>query len=107
MIEAFAVSCGAEVLAQFTQVESGCRADRQRLAAALQLAKATGSTLANLKLERLARIVAFLLALRDRGVRFVVVDMPVANDLIVGITALVAQAERSDLAADRGGAGCC
>ena len=33
-------------------------------------------------------------ALRDSGVRFVAVDMPEANDLMVGIMALVAQAER-------------
>ena len=32
--------------------------------------------------------------LRDSGVRFVAVDMPEANDLTVGIMALVAQAER-------------
>lgn len=35
-----------------------------------------------------------MLALRDSGVRFVAVDMPEANDLTVGIMALVAQAER-------------
>jgi DNA invertase Pin-like site-specific DNA recombinase len=44
--------------------------------------------------DRLSRNVAFLLALRDSGVRFVAVDMPEANDLTVGIMALVAQAER-------------
>lgn len=37
---------------------------------------------------------AFLLALRGSGVRFVAVDMPEANDLTVGIMALVAQAKR-------------
>uniref|UniRef100_UPI000A4254FA recombinase family protein n=1 Tax=Cypionkella psychrotolerans TaxID=1678131 RepID=UPI000A4254FA len=37
---------------------------------------------------------AFLLTLRDSGVRFLAVDMPEANDLTVGIMALVAQAER-------------
>lgn len=46
------------------------------------------------KLDRLSRNAAFLLALRDSGVRFVAVDMPEANDLTVGIMALVAQAER-------------
>jgi len=35
-----------------------------------------------------------LLTLRDSGVRFLAVDMPEANDLTVGIMALVAQAER-------------
>lgn len=46
------------------------------------------------KLDRLSRNAAFLLTLRDSGVRFVAVDMPEANDLTVWIMALVAQAER-------------
>jgi DNA invertase Pin-like site-specific DNA recombinase len=43
---------------------------------------------------RLSRNAPFLLTLRDSGVRFVAVDMPEANDLTVGIMALVAQQER-------------
>ena len=46
------------------------------------------------KLDRLSRNAAFLLTLRDSGVRFVACDMPEANDLTVGIMALVAQQER-------------
>ncbi len=46
------------------------------------------------KLDRLSRNAAFLLALRDSGVRFSAVDLPEANDLTVGIMALVAQQER-------------
>ncbi|MEO0360250.1 MAG: recombinase family protein [Pseudomonadota bacterium] len=46
------------------------------------------------KLDGLSRNAAFLLALRDSGVRFVACDMPEANDLTVGIMALVAEAER-------------
>ncbi len=93
-IEAFASSRGAEVLARFTEVESGRKADRPELAKALHLAKVTGATLVIAKLDRLSRNAAFLLALRDSGVRFLAVDMPEANDLTVGIMALVAQAER-------------
>ena len=93
-IEDFAASRGAEVLARFTEVESGKRADRPELTKALHLAKVTGATLVIAKLDRLSRNAAFLLALRDSGVRFVAVDMPEANDLTVGIMALVAQAER-------------
>ena len=94
VIEDFAASRGAEVLARFTEVESGRKADRPELARALHLAKVTGATLVIAKLDRLSRNAAFLLALRDSGVRFVAVDMPEANDLTVGIMALVAQAER-------------
>jgi DNA invertase Pin-like site-specific DNA recombinase len=93
-IEAFSASRGAEVLARFTEVESGRKADRPELLKALHLAKVTGATLVIAKLDRLSRNAAFLLALRDSGVRFVAVDMPEANDLTVGIMALVAQAER-------------
>jgi DNA invertase Pin-like site-specific DNA recombinase len=94
VIDDFASSRGAEVLARFTEVESGSKADRPELAKALHLAKVTGATLVIAKLDRLSRNAAFLLALRDSGVRFVAVDMPEANDLTVGIMALVAQAER-------------
>jgi len=75
-------------------VESGRKADRPELAKALHHAKVTGATLVIAKLDRLSRNAAFLLALRDSGVRFVAVDMPEANDLTVGIMALVAEAER-------------
>ena len=46
------------------------------------------------KLDQLSRNAAFLLTLRDSGVRFSAVDLPEANDLTVGIMALVAQQER-------------
>jgi DNA invertase Pin-like site-specific DNA recombinase len=93
-IDRFAASRGAEVLARFTEVESGKNPNRPELTAAIQLARLTGATLVIAKLDRLSRNAAFLLALRDSGVKFVAVDMPEANDLTVGIMALVAQAER-------------
>jgi DNA invertase Pin-like site-specific DNA recombinase len=94
VIEDFAVSRGAKVLARFTEVESGRKAYRPELLKALHLVKVTGATLVIAKLDRLSRNAAFLLALRDSGVRFVAVDMPEANDLTVEIMALVVQAER-------------
>jgi DNA invertase Pin-like site-specific DNA recombinase len=54
----------------------------------------TGATLVIAKLDRLSRNAAFLLTLRDSGVRFLACDMPEANDLTVGIMALSAQQER-------------
>ncbi|MFC4669464.1 recombinase family protein [Seohaeicola nanhaiensis] len=93
-IDDFATSRSAAVFARFTEVESGKRADRPELLKALQLAKLTGATLVIAKLDRLSRNAAFLLTLRDSGVRFLACDMPEANDLTVGIMALVAQQER-------------
>ncbi|MBL6425908.1 MAG: recombinase family protein [Maritimibacter sp.] len=93
-IDDFAASKGAKMVARFTEVESGRKADRPELQQALHLAKITGSTLLIAKLDRLSRNAAFLLTLRDSGVRFIAVDMPEANDLTVGIMALVAQQER-------------
>jgi DNA invertase Pin-like site-specific DNA recombinase len=93
-IEDFARSRGADLIGRFTEVESGRNPDRPELQRALHLAKVTGATLVIAKLDRLSRNAAFLLTLRDSGVRFLAVDMPEANDLTVGIMALVAQAER-------------
>ena len=93
-IDAFAASRNAAVIARFTEVESGRNPDRPELAKALHLSRITGATLVIAKLDRLSRNAAFLLTLRDSGVRFLAVDLPEANDLTVGIMALVAQAER-------------
>ncbi|MCB1487420.1 MAG: recombinase family protein, partial [Bauldia sp.] len=93
-IEAFVASRGGELLARFTEVESGRNPDRPELGRALHLARVTGALLVIARLDRLSRNAAFLLTLRDSGVRFAAADMPEANDLTVGVMALVAQAER-------------
>jgi DNA invertase Pin-like site-specific DNA recombinase len=93
-IDAFAATRDAAVIDRFTEVESGRRNDRPELDKALNLARLTGATLVIAKLDRLSRTAAFLLTLQASGVRFLAVDMPEANDLTVGIMALVAQQER-------------
>jgi DNA invertase Pin-like site-specific DNA recombinase len=93
-IGGFVAQRNASLIARFTEVESGRNPDRPELKAALHLAKVTGATLVIAKLDRLSRNAAFLLTLRDSGVKFAAVDLPEANDLTVGIMALVAHAER-------------
>lgn len=93
-IEQYAEGRNAEVIAAFTEVESGKLNDRPELTKALHLAKVTGATLVIAKLDRLSRNAAFLLTLRDSGANFVAADLPDANSLTVGIMALVAQQER-------------
>jgi DNA invertase Pin-like site-specific DNA recombinase len=93
-IDAFVAQRRGRVLESFTEVESGKHSDRPQLTRAVHLAKVTGATLVIAKLDRLSRNAAFLLTLRDSGVKFVAADMPDANELTVGIMALVAQQER-------------
>ena len=93
-IDDYAAAKAGIILARFTEIESGRKNDRPELEKALQLARLTGATLVIAKLDRLSRNAAFLLTLRDAGVRFVTCDLPEANDLTGGIMALVAQQER-------------
>ena len=62
-------------------VKRGRNPDRPERQQALHVAKVTGATLAIAKLDRLSRNAAFLLTLRDSGVRFAAVDRPKANNL--------------------------
>ena len=96
-INAFSTQRGATILETFIEVESGKNNERPQLEKALHLSKVTGATLVIAKLDRLSRNASFLLALRDSGVKFIAADMPDANDLTVGIMALVAQQERETI----------
>src|SRR5215468_10112218 len=81
-------------LATFTEVESGKVNERPQLEAALRRCRQTRATLLVAKIDRLSRNAAFLLSLRDAGVRFVAADMPEMNETVVGIMAVIAQHER-------------
>src|SRR6476619_2111201 len=98
-VQAYCRGRECNMLAEFTEVESGKRNDRPELAKALHYAKVTGATLVIAKLDRLSRNAAFLLQLQDSGVKFVAADMPEACHLTVGILALVAQQEREAISA--------
>ena len=83
-----------KVLKEFVEVESGSRNDRLELAKAMALCRLRGAVLVIAKIDRLSRDAHFLLGLQKAGVRFVAADMPEANEMVVGIMAVVAQAER-------------
>lgn len=88
-----------ELLAEYAETESGKKNDRPKLTKALEHCRLTGATLVIAKLDRLSRNAHFLLGLQEAGVKFVAVDMPTANELTVGIMALVAQEERKAISA--------
>jgi DNA invertase Pin-like site-specific DNA recombinase len=82
------------LIAEYVEVESGSHDDRPKLAEALARCRLHNATLVIAKLDRLSRDAHFLLGLKKAGVRFVAADMPEANEMVVGIMAVVAQAER-------------
>ncbi|MFC7694729.1 recombinase family protein [Paeniroseomonas aquatica] len=90
---------GAALLGEFTEVESGQRADRPQLAAALALARRRRATLVIAKLDRLARSVAFIAGLMEGGAPFLACDNPHATPLTIHILAAVAQHEREAISA--------
>jgi DNA invertase Pin-like site-specific DNA recombinase len=88
-----------ELVAEFTEVESGKRSDRPELDKALAACKRHKAKLVIAKLDRLSRNLAFIATLMDSGVEFIAVDNPHANKLTIHILAAVAQHEREMISA--------
>ncbi len=82
-----------QLVAEYTEVESGKRKDRPELAKALAHSRRQKATLVIAKLDRLARNVAFTAALMESGADFVACDIPEANRLTIHILAAVAEDE--------------
>jgi DNA invertase Pin-like site-specific DNA recombinase len=82
------------LVAEFTETESGKLADRPELLKALEACRRQKATLVIAKLDRLSRNVAFISNLMEGGVEFVAVDFPSANKLTLHVLAAVAEHER-------------
>ena len=89
------VNGDAELIASFTEVESGKRSDRPELEKALDACRRQKARLVIAKMDRLSRNLAFIATLMESGVEFVAVDNPHANKLTVHILAAVAEHERA------------
>ena len=84
-----------EVLADYTEIETGKADDRPRLAEALALVRKTGADLMVAKLDRLSRKVSFIAAIMDDPkVRLRVASMPYADKFQLHIYAALAEQER-------------
>ena len=93
-VQTFAAAGNHRVVTEFVEVESGKKADRPKLNAALAACRLHRATLIIAKLDRLARNVAFIANLMDGGVDFVACDMPHANRLTLHLMAAMAEHER-------------
>ena len=91
-VEAFTRHQGGKIVAEYVEVESGKRSARPELARAMAAAKKAGATLLIAKLDRLSRDVHFISGLM-KGVDFLAVDQPFANQLTLHILAAVAEDE--------------
>jgi len=95
-VERYAASNCLEIVAEFTEVETGTnKRVRAEIRRAIDAARAGGAVLLIAKLDRLARNVTFISQLMDSGVTFTAVDMPQANELTIHIMAAMAQHEAS------------
>jgi DNA invertase Pin-like site-specific DNA recombinase len=87
----YSESTGCQVLATYTEVESGKKSDRPELAKAMSHARRAGAVLVIARLDRLSRNLHFLSGLMESKVEFVACDMPSANRLTLHIMAAVAE----------------
>lgn len=92
-VAAYAKQCGARIVAEYTETESGRKSSRPILAAAIAECKRTGAKLLIAKLDRLARSVHFISGLMETGVPFIACDMPNASPLELHIHASFAEEE--------------
>jgi DNA invertase Pin-like site-specific DNA recombinase len=86
-----------ELVAEFTEVETGKKAhtaNRPELEHALKLCKKTQATLVIAKLDRLARNVHFISGLMERGVKFCAVEFPNADPFMLHVHAAMSEHER-------------
>lgn len=98
-VTAFAKARGGEILGEHLEVESGKRADRPALAAAIEQPKRAGAILLIAKLDRLSRSVALISSLMEAKIEFQAVDMPDASKLMIHVMAAFAEHEREQISA--------
>lgn len=85
---------GSNLVAEYSEKESGKNDTRNELAKAIAHCKKSGATLIIAKLDRLSRNVSFVFQLKDSGIDFIACDLPQFNTLTLAIFCGLAQQER-------------
>jgi DNA invertase Pin-like site-specific DNA recombinase len=91
-VEQFCLS--GQILAEYTDIESGKNNNRPELLKAIVYAKQHGALLVIAKLDRLSRNVFFISSLMESKVRFKACDLPEADHFTVHLFAALAEKER-------------
>ncbi len=92
-VDRFLRTVFGNLLAEFTEVESGRKVARSQFNEALRICRIYSATLVIAKLDRLSRNVAVTAQLMESGVEFVAADFPQANRLTIHILAAIAEYE--------------
>lgn len=85
---------GICLLDEYVEIESAIKNKRPALKQAIKFCKKNKATLLISKLDRLSRNVAFIAALMESSVDFIVINDPNAGKLVLHIKAVVAEHER-------------
>ena len=92
-IENYCNMHGFELLGFKAEAESGTKADRPLLEEALDICQLSDATLIVAKIDRLTRDLHFLTKLQTKGIKFLAVDMPEANETMLQVMISFAQME--------------
>jgi DNA invertase Pin-like site-specific DNA recombinase len=92
-VRRFLQTTPGKLIHEITEVESGTKNDRPKLADALRLCRVRSAILVIARLDRLSRNVALISMLMDSGAEFVAADFPYANRLTIHVLAAVAEYE--------------
>lgn len=98
-VGAFTSANGFQLIAEFTEIESGKKNNRPVLAEALKKCRQKKAVLLIAKLDRLSRSVAFIAALMESKVSFRAVDNPGADKPYLQLMAVFAELERDMISA--------
>ena len=92
-IENYCKANGYELIGFEAEAESGTKADRPLLEEALNICQLADATLIVAKIDRLTRDLHFLTGLQNKGIKFLALDMPEANESMLQIMITFAQME--------------
>lgn len=93
-IRRFLDDSGGVLVAEYVDVESGAKNDREALNQAIAHVKKINGTLVIAKLDRISRRVSFIASLMESGINFKVAEMADASEFQLHIYAALAQEER-------------
>ncbi len=99
MVKDFVVNNGGDIVAEYTEIESGKHDDRPQLMEAMKHASLVGGKLLVGKLDRLSRDLHFITSLQKSHVDFVVSDLPGCDSFTINIYGSLAQREREMISA--------